>query len=402
MKYETKAVGLMALGFGLVGLDRFLITTMFPIIAKDLNLGYSDIGIITGALALAWGASALVMGNLSDRIGRRRVLVGALIVFSLLIGSSGLATSLAGLVFVRVIMGFADGAFTPPSIAATIEASALHRRGRNIGIQQMMLTLFGLGLAPLLVAFLLDFIDWRWIFALVMPPGLILAFAVSKTMQDNLSKSANQHSRTGLLADLQVAMTVRNIRLLAALMLCWLTCLIVTSALMPSWLIDYHHMNTGQMAMIMSAIGFGATAGTLLLPWASDHLGRRPVIVGSALGTLLSLVVLSQIGDQPALLFTALFCIHFFNNAAITLTVGPICAESVAPGLMATASGAVIAVGEIFGGGIAPIAAGYFAEFFGIGHVLLIPTIVIALSIPLALMLSETLPNIQADKGSFA
>mgnify|MGYP000135267507 FL=1 len=89
-RQEWQAVLILSLGFGLVGIDRFLISTMYPTIAKELDLGYGDIGSITGALALAWGVAALIMGNLSDRIGQRRVLVGSLIVFSLLIGGSGL------------------------------------------------------------------------------------------------------------------------------------------------------------------------------------------------------------------------------------------------------------------------------------------------------------------------
>ncbi len=84
-KQEWRAVLILSLGFGLVGIDRFLISTMYPTIARELNLGYGDIGTITGALALAWGVAALVMGNFSDKIGQRRVLVGSLIVFSLLI-----------------------------------------------------------------------------------------------------------------------------------------------------------------------------------------------------------------------------------------------------------------------------------------------------------------------------
>src|ERR1700684_2833378 len=79
---------------------------------------------------------------------------------------------------VRIVMGRADGAYTPTSIAATIEASAPQRHGLNIGIQQMMLPLCGLGIAPLLVAALLRFIDWRWVFPLFVLPGLALAYAV--------------------------------------------------------------------------------------------------------------------------------------------------------------------------------------------------------------------------------
>src|ERR1700682_3588369 len=91
---ELASVTVLALGFGLVGIDRFLISTMYPTIARDLHLGYGDIGTITGALAIAWGVAALIMGNLSDRIGQRRVLVASLVAFSLLIGASGLAAGL--------------------------------------------------------------------------------------------------------------------------------------------------------------------------------------------------------------------------------------------------------------------------------------------------------------------
>src|SRR5437660_11536344 len=80
--YEWKAVTLMALGMGLVGIDRFLIVPLMPVLMHDLKLDYQDLGHITGALALAWGLSALFTGNLSDRTGFKRVILPALVAFS--------------------------------------------------------------------------------------------------------------------------------------------------------------------------------------------------------------------------------------------------------------------------------------------------------------------------------
>ena len=182
---SSKVVVLMALGFGLVGIDRFLISPMFPTIAQELHLDYGDIGTIAGALALAWGVAALLMGNLSDRIGRRKVLIGALMRFRLLIGASGLAAGLMGLVLVRIMMGFADGAYTPPSISATLEASPLARHGLNIGIQQMMLPLVRAGAgaagssAQLLPHHRLA-LDFSMLFSM---PGLLLALAEYGTLR---------------------------------------------------------------------------------------------------------------------------------------------------------------------------------------------------------------------------
>jgi predicted MFS family arabinose efflux permease len=387
---EAKSVSVLALGFGLVGIDRYLISTMYPVIAKDLHLGYGDIGTITGALAIAWSIAALLMGNLSDRIGRRRVLVGALLVFGLLIGASGLAAGLMGLVAVRLVMGFADGAFTPASISATIEASPPQRHGRNIGIQQMTLTLFGLGFAPLAVAGLLHFINWRFIFSFFALPGFLLAWLTWRIIPDSAVHQI-QAGRSSI-ADWKAVLSYSNIRVLTGLMLCWLTCLVTTSAFIPSFLLEHLHLDFGSMSRVMSAIGIGAAAGTLSLPWLSDRIGRKPVMLISTLGAFVMLIVLNSLGPNVPLLFAALFMVHFFNNAAITLTVGPLCSETVPPALMATASGVVIAVGELFGGGFATIIAGHVAEHLGIIRFLWLPVAALAVGFLLCLRLRETLP----------
>lgn len=380
-------VVLMALGFGLVGVDRFMISTLFPVIAKDLKLGYDDIGTISGALAFAWGISALFMGNLADRLGRRRVLAGALVVFAVLIGMSGLAASLMGLILVRVVMGLADGAYTPASIATTLEAAAPRRRGLAIGVQQMMLPLFGLGLAPLAVSALLHLVDWRWTFVIFAPPGLLLAWAVWRFLP---KAPLSDEFRENILAEWSQVLAFRNIRLGMALMLCWLTCLITTSALLPSYLVDHLGLSLAQMGGVISAIGLGSAVGTIVLCWLSDRLGRKPVMILSALGAMACLYGLSQAGPDPAALFGLLFAVHFFNNAGITLTTGPLCTETVPVGLMATASGMVIAAGELIGGGLGPVAAGQIATRFGIGHVLWLPIAALGLAIVLASFLIET------------
>ncbi len=387
---ERRAVAVLSLGFGLVGIDRFLISTMYPTIARDLHLGYGDIGAITGVLALAWGLAALVMGNLSDHVGQRRVLTGSLVVFSLLIGASGLAGGLAGLVLVRVVMGFADGAYTPASIAATIHQSPPERHGRNVGLQQSMLVLFGLGLSPLLVGWLLrEGMDWRYIFSLFVLPGLLLAWLTWRIIPDNRRAEISEH---GSFSDWRTVLKYRNIRLLMGGMLCWLTTLITTSAFLPSYFVDHLKLDTASMGTVMSAIGFGAMVGTILLSAASDRLGRRPVMLACSVVTLGGLLLLGKLGPSVPGLFGCLFLIHFGNNTLITMTVGPVAAETVPPALMATASGVVIATGELLGGGLAPMVAGQVAERFGIEHILWLPIVMMALGVLLCASLKETRP----------
>ena len=89
--YEWKAVVLLTIGFGLVGLDRWIVAPLAPSMIADLHLNPQDINNLVAALGLAWGVAAIFLGGLSDRIGRRKVLIPAIVVFSLLSGFSGLA-----------------------------------------------------------------------------------------------------------------------------------------------------------------------------------------------------------------------------------------------------------------------------------------------------------------------
>lgn len=159
---------------------------------------------------------------------------------------------------------------------------------------------------------------------------------------------------------------------------------------MPSYLVDFHGLTDVQMGGIMASIGIGSTLGTLALPALSDFTGRKPVMIGSTIGVAGSLWMLAHTGNDPAKLFLWLGAVHLFNNACITLTVGPICAETVPPSLMATATGVVIACGELGGGGLAPIIAGQVADRFGIEHILWLPLGAMGMALILTLFLKET------------
>ena len=394
VKYEWRAVALLSLGFGLVGVDRFMVMPMFPVMARDLGLDYQDMGHIAAALALAWGVAAIFIGNISDHIGRRKVIIPALIIFSLLAGVSGLATGVGSLLLIRALMGVAEGAFTPASITATMEASNPKRHGMNVGIQQMAMPLLGLGVAPIVVTQLLQFVDWRWIFLLVSLPGFVCAYLVYRVLRDRDPKAMAVHTATHDAAAHQWTdvFNYRNVLLNMVGMLCWLTCLMVTSALLPNYLTDYLHLSVQQMGFVLSAVGVGAAVGTVVMPAVSDRVGRKPVMVVSVLGAMGFLYLMMQAGPNPGQLFLYLFMAHFFNFAAICLTVGPISAESVPVRLMATATGLVVGVGELFGGAAMPAIAGFVAKTYGIQYILHLAMGALLVGLVVALALKETAP----------
>src|SRR4029453_2308259 len=86
--YEWKAVTLLGLGFGLVGLDRWIIAPLLPSISMVLVLSVEKQLYLVGILGLVWGVFAFFSGMLSDRIGHRKILIPAVILFSLTSGVS--------------------------------------------------------------------------------------------------------------------------------------------------------------------------------------------------------------------------------------------------------------------------------------------------------------------------
>lgn len=370
--YELKAVSLLAVGFGLVGLDRFIIAPLFPVIAEDLGLSYQDLGLIAGILALTWGLAAVVTGSLSDRFGCRRVLVISVIAFSTLVAGSGLATGLMTFLLIRGLMGFAEGGYVPASIVATVRASKPSRVGLAVGIQQMAAPLVGLGLGPIIAVGLLRVLpSWEWVFATVAIPGFVVAYLMVRVIKDPPDIVREE---AGVAAkkpgpSFTDALKYRNVVFAALGMLGFLSALHTLSAFMPNYLTDHIGLSLDMMGLVLSAMGAGGVIGMIVVPAVSDRLGRKPVMVVSMLIALVALVAMTRITEGPLLLAAGLFVISAMISGVVAITIGPFVNASVPPAIAATATGIVAGLGEMVGGAFAPMIAGAIAEARGISAI---------------------------------
>jgi predicted MFS family arabinose efflux permease len=401
--YEWKAVTLLGLGFGLVGLDRWIIApvlgaippgeTISPMM-RDLHLNLQDQGTIIGALGLAWGFFAILMGGMSDKIGRRKVLIPAIIGFSILSGLSGMATGLLSLVLIRTVMGLTEGSFCPTSFAATNDASHPKRLGINQGLQQCGFALFGLGFAPIIATQLLKVLDWRWIFVLVAVPGLILGILMFFVIREAPKRTASAVGHPSVPRGRWVEIfKSRNIVLSMFALFCAMTGVFVLSAMLPNYLTGYLKLTKEQMGFVASAVGFGGFVGQFALPGLSDILGRRIVAVLGFIGSAAMLYLFIQTGANTTALFAELFVAVFFILGLVALLTGPIATEAAPIGLISSAIGIVVGAGEIFGGGIAPIIAGFVAQHYGIQYILYLCLGGVLLGIVVCLFLKETAPT---------
>ena len=392
--YEFKTLILLAVGFGLVGLDRWMVAPLFPHMMRDLGLNFQQLGNLIGVLAVAWGVWAIAIGPISDRIGRKRILVGTMIAFSLLSGFSGLATGFASLMLIRGIMGVAEGAFTPASVAATSEASLPSRRGFNLGLQMSTFSLFGMGIAPILATQLLRVLpSWHWVFLISALPGLIVAILIAKMLRDRPRMPAARVHVHREKVQWRAMFGSRNVIVAMLGMLCSMSGIFVIGAMVPSYLVEVLHLDTQSMGFVASALGWGGFIGSFALSGISDYIGRKAAaIVAFAIAAAL-LFVFARTGANPTMLFVLLFGISMCAIGLLSLLSGPIATEAAPAGLIASTIGLVSGIGEIFGGGVAPAIAGYIAQSFGLPHVFDFALVGLVLGVFVTSALIETAPR---------
>src|SRR5688572_8508217 len=392
--YEWKIILILSLTFGLVGLDRFILPVLFPAFMGELGLTYEDLGNLVGILAVFWGISAFAMGFLSDRVGRRKVLIPAVVIFSLMSVFSGMVGGLVSLLLIRAIMGLAEGPVASIGVAVAVEASHPKRRGMNNGIFQCMISLMGNAIGPIIATQLLLVTDWRAVFLLVGLPGLIMAavmyFIVREPVAVPDATVGAPVARPGI-ADL---FRHRNVPLAMLTLMCAMGGVFVMGAMMPSYLTDYLKLSIQDMGVVTSAIGFGGALGQFAMPTLSDFIGRKVTILISYILAAVFIWLFTQTGaDNQAALFWLLFFAALFNFSALATLAGPVAAEAAPLGMIASVAGLVIGAGEIFGGGVAPAIAGQIAGSSGIQHVFTFVIASLVLGFVIALFLKETAPR---------
>lgn len=401
--YEWKITLLLAISFGLVGLDRWVIPPLFAAaMGKDLGMTPASLGDAVGILGICWGCSAFLFGSISDYLGRRKVLIPAIVIFSVLSICSGLVVGLASLLLVRGIMGVAEGPVASVGVAVSVEASHPKRRGMNNGIFQCCFALFGLALAPIIATQLLRVTSWRHVFMLVGIPGLIAAIFMGFVLREPAAIAAAagiKHHRERV--PYSQMFSHRNVPLAMLGLLCAMAGIFVLSAMVPNYLTGYLKLTAQQMGFVTSAIGFGGFLGQFLVPTVSDLWGRRLVSLLTFILSAVFLYLFIRTGaDSLTTLFALLFVASFFNFGALAVIAGPMAAEAAPPGLISAVAGVVIGCGEIFGGGVAPSLAGHIATAYGIQYTLWFAMLGQLLGIVVSAFFKETAPRWARQRGT--
>lgn len=393
-RYELGLVVLVFFTWGTVFLDRMSVLYLAPYIAPALHLSHTQVGLLASSLAVSWAVSSLLLGAVSDRVGRKPILVPAVFIFSVLSWLSGLVRSFGQLFVVRTMMGLAEGP-TWSTITATVEeSSAPHRRGRNVGVVVSAAALVGMALAPVLTTQIAARFGWRAAFFVAGMPGFLLGWLLWKFVREPGRNSSTAVHHKPDFKEYFTVLRYRNMWLCCVASAGFMTWLWVMHASAPQYITEVTKHSPTFAGFILGASGLGAFVWGFVLPWMSDYVGRKPTLIAVALVSALVPLTyqMSFLIAHPWWMAAA----GFFANggqciAALTLVVIP--TESVPPEFHATAIGLSTLVGEIVGGTLAPAISGAVADQHGLAASLWIAAAGAILVFFAGLFMRETAPS---------
>ena len=178
----------------MVVLDATIVNVALPHIQQALGFSGSGLEWVVNAYAVTFGGLLLLGGRAGDILGRRRVFVFGLLLFSAASLFGGFATSQAWLLTARAVQGVGGAVIAPTALALiTTNFPEGGERNRAFGVYAAMA---GAGSAAglLLGGILTTYLSWRWVLFVNVPIGILVAAAAPRVLAES-PRRPGQHRR---------------------------------------------------------------------------------------------------------------------------------------------------------------------------------------------------------------
>jgi EmrB/QacA subfamily drug resistance transporter len=187
------ALSLIVAAQFMVVLDLSIVNVALATIKSDL--GFSETGLqwVITAYAILFGGFLLLGGRLADILGRRRIFIAGITLFTVASALSGLAWSPTSLVLFRGLQGLGGALFAPAGLSILMTT---FREGRE---RNLALGIWGAAsgggaaVGVLLGGVMTSYLSWPWVFYLNVPVGLSLVLLAPRRLAESRSDTAGRH-----------------------------------------------------------------------------------------------------------------------------------------------------------------------------------------------------------------
>ena len=195
----TITLAIVSVALFMVTLDNLVVTNALVSIREDLGASIEQLEWTVNAYTLSYAVFLLTAAALGDRLGRKRLFVVGILVFTGASALAALAPSTDALIAARALQGLGGAIITPLSLTLLSEAFPAERRGAAIGIWGAVSGL-GVALGPVVGGAVVEGLAWQWIFWLNVPIGLALAPVALRMLRESTGPNSRLDLRGVALA----------------------------------------------------------------------------------------------------------------------------------------------------------------------------------------------------------
>ncbi len=358
-----------ALGWMLDSFDVMLYSLVLAALIQDptLQLSTSVAGQLGAVTLLAAAVGGVVFGVLADRIGRKRALMGAVLIYSVFTAACGLAQNVAQLAVFRILLGFGMGGEWATGVALVSETFPARHRGKALAFVQSAWAI-GYGLAAFVNLLVMPVWGWRGVFFVGVLPALFTIWIRRKVEEPELwhRTPATERGRIGTL------FTPDRARITTFIILMNACCLFGWWGL-NLWVPAYLNLpvdrggvglSSSTMSWFVIFMQVGMWFGYISFGYIADAIGRKPAYVTFVTMAAMLLPIYGLL-REPWMLLLLGPAVAFFGTGYYS-GFGAVIAELYPTSVRATAAGVGYNVGRI-ASAVAPFVVGTLAGTSGFG-----------------------------------
>lgn len=249
MQRHILIILLLSVFIALLGIG--IIVPVMPLFAESLGAGGLTLGIIVATFSLSRGFCQPVVGNLSDRWGRKGFLISGLFVYGLVGLMLPEATSLGTLILIRAVHGVGSAMIVPVAMAYVADLTPVGQEGRYMGMLNIAI-FTGIGCGPLIGGFCTD----RWGMAsafYVMASLSFLAMLLTMIQMPSAPPQAVKVVRVGTIKSLRLMMACHRTAGILLARMATMIIMVPTMALLPLLMHQWFQATAMQIGVVIAA-----------------------------------------------------------------------------------------------------------------------------------------------------
>jgi predicted MFS family arabinose efflux permease len=275
--YRTLPIGLLAAAGFLSSAGARVVDSLMEPIARDFSSNIPDVALILAAFTIPYGLFQLVVGPLADRVGKARVLSGALLAYSAATAGCAMAGSLPALTVLRALSGGASAGLIPVCLAYIADATPYASRQITLSRFLMGVVMAQIIAGPIGGVFG-EFITWRGMFLLLAAAALTLAVIVISRLRHLAPSSVTAPSLRSYRALLQ-----RGPRMLLVLTLVDGIVFTGTVPFIAPYLHERFGLTYAEVGLILACFGLGTFGYIRMARRLIPRLGEAGLVLGGGL-----------------------------------------------------------------------------------------------------------------------